>query len=214
MLSRFWHIIIVYPALILTKILVFLPYFKFVKDTQNQMHPITFRTWFWQKIIGFNRQCYWPTHFTTKVIGTANIVIGKDSAPGYNSGCYIQGLGKIFIGDYTLVAPNVGIISANHDIYNTSEHIYSEVRIGSYCWLGMGSTVLPGVELGDFTIVAAGAVVNKSFPEGYCVIGGIPAKVIKHLEKEKCVRFESKSQYHGYIPDEKFDAFRKKALKN
>lgn len=213
MLSRFWYIVIVYPALIITKILGYLPYFRFIRDTKLQMHPITFRTWFWQKIIGFNRHAYWPTHFTTKVIGAGNILIGKDTAPGYNSGCYIQGLGKIYIGDYTLVAPNVAIISANHDIYNTSEHVYSEVHIGNYCWLGKGCTVLPGVVLGNHTIVAAGAVVNKSFPDGYCVVGGIPAKVIKNLDKDKCVDFESQSQYHGYIPHETFESFRKKNLK-
>ncbi|MNL61911.1 putative acetyltransferase [compost metagenome] len=49
--------------------------------------------------------------------------------------------------------------------------------------------VLPGVQLGEFTIVGAGAVVTKSFTEGYCVIAGNPARVIKSLDKEKCLAF-------------------------
>ena len=49
----------------------------------------------------------------------------------------------------------------------------------------MNSVILPGVVLGPHTVVAAGAVVTKSFEEGYCVIGGTPAKMIKKIEKNK-----------------------------
>ena len=59
----------------------------------------------------------------------------------------------------------------------------------------MGAIILPGVTLGDFTIVAAGAVVTKSFPDGHVVLGGNPAKVIKHLEPEKCIENRSKYEY-------------------
>jgi acetyltransferase-like isoleucine patch superfamily enzyme len=48
---------------------------------------------------------------------------------------------------------------------------------------------LPEVELGDFTIVGAGAVVTKSFKEGYCVLAGNPASIIKNLNKESCLSF-------------------------
>lgn len=47
----------------------------------------------------------------------------------------------------------------------------------------MNSVVLPGCHLGPYTIVGAGAVVTKSFPEGHCVIVGNPARIIRHLEK-------------------------------
>lgn len=57
--------------------------------------------------------------------------------------------------------------------------------IGRNCWIGMNAVILPGVKLGDYTIVGAGAVVTHSFPEGYCVIGGVPAKKIKDLDKDK-----------------------------
>ena len=46
----------------------------------------------------------------------------------------------------------------------------------------MNAVILPGVELGEKTVVGAGAVVTKSFKEGHCVIGGNPAKLIKKLE--------------------------------
>ena len=57
---------------------------------------------------------------------------------------------------------------------------------------------MPGVTLGDYTIVAAGAVVTKSFPEGFCVIGGVPAKKIKDLEKSSCIFYENKNKFIGY----------------
>lgn len=47
----------------------------------------------------------------------------------------------------------------------------------------MNSVILPGVELGDHTIVGAGAIVTKSFPGGYCVIVGNPAKIVKNIER-------------------------------
>ena len=43
-----------------------------------------------------------------------------------------------------------------------------------------------GVTLGDHTVVGAGAVVTKSFPQGYCVIAGVPAKVVKVLDENSC----------------------------
>ena len=54
----------------------------------------------------------------------------------------------------------------------------SGVVVGDDCWLGAGSTILDGVSIGEGSIVAAGAVVTESFP-AYCVLGGIPARVIR-----------------------------------
>ncbi len=56
------------------------------------------------------------------------------------------------------------------------------VTIGEKCWLGMNSIVLPGVILGPHRIVAAGAVVTKSFPHGFCIVAGSPARILKNLE--------------------------------
>jgi len=181
--------------------------------TLGTQTPITLKYICWQKILGFNRKTYWPVHFTS-IVGTPNnIYAGIDVSPGYMPGCYIQGMGKIYIGDYTQISANVGIITANHDLYDTRKHILSTVKIGKYCWIGMNSVILPDVELGDWTIVGAGSVVTKAFPEGYCVIAGNPAKVIKTLVKEKCVPYKNKHEYNGYIEAKKFDEFRKNFLK-
>lgn len=48
--------------------------------------------------------------------------------------------------------------------------------------MGMNSMILPGVVLGPHTVVGAGSVVTKSFPNGYCVIAGVPAKLVKTID--------------------------------
>lgn len=76
----------------------------------------------------------------------------------------------------------------------------------------MGAIILPGVVLGDYTIVGSGAIVTKSFEEGYQVIGGNPAKLIKKIDQHKCVHHESKVKYNGYIENTEFEAFRNQEL--
>ena len=106
----------------------------------------------------------------------------------------------------------MGIISANHDIYDYRKHIKGSVKIGRYCWIGMNAVIMPDVELGDHTVVSAGAVVTESFPKGYCVIAGNPAKCIKKIIKEDCVEYKNEYEYYGYIKKNKFASFRAKHL--
>lgn len=126
----------------------------------------------------------WPVHFTSRVVCPERVKRGRGSYPGDMPGCYIQAINGIEIGDYSIFAPNVGLISANHDPACLERHLPAPpIRIGSHCWIGMNAVILPGVELGDFTIVGAGSVVTKSFPEGYCVIAGNPARIVKMLNR-------------------------------
>lgn len=200
------------PQRIVILALEALPCFRFVKETRNTQTPATLSAWFRQYVFVPNPGPYWPVHPTSRVIGWTNILAGIETSPGLMPGCYIQGIGQIVIGDYTQIAPNVGIISANHELYDNRQHIVSKVLIGKYCWIGMGAVILPGVVLGDYTIVGANAVVTKSFPDGYCVIGGNPAKIIKTLDPQHCVIHKSDFEYHGFIPVERFAEFRRKHL--
>jgi acetyltransferase-like isoleucine patch superfamily enzyme len=191
------------PIVFLTR----LPYFRFVRGTLGYQNPITFETWFAQKILnlGNNRSAYWPVHPTSQVFDAENILAGVDTSPGMMKGCYIQGRGGITIGDYTQIGPGVGIISANHDPYDTRKHIAKPVVIGKYCWLGMGAKIMPGVTLGDFTIVGAGSVVTKSFPDGHCVIAGNPARIVRSLDADKCIRYEHPVKFFGYLDSKAFE---------
>jgi len=203
------------PIRLITVPLSYLPFFSFIRKTSDYQGHINFDMWFKQKVInvGGNRKAYWPVHWTSKVYDVENILVGVDAYPGIMNGCYIQGKGGIEIGDYTQIAPNVVIVSANHDMYDLRNHIDKPVKIGRYCWIGAGASIMPGVTIGDWTIVASGAVVTKSFPEGYCMIAGVPATVVKELDKEKCIPYQNKHLYHGFIRADKFPSFRKKKLK-
>lgn len=150
---------------------------------------------------------YWPVHKNSEITHPNNIFVGVNSNAATRSGCYLQGNGGIFIGNYVHFASNIGIISANHDANSQMNHICKEVQIGDYCWIGMNAVILPGVTLGTRTIVGAGAVVTKSFEDGFCVVGGNPAKVIKYLDREKFQPTKFKTEYFGYVSKEKFKSF-------
>lgn len=199
---------------VLIKGLTILPYFNFIKGTSNTQTPITFENWYVQKVCGINADVYWPVNKNSIVTGVKNIYAGIETSPGLMPGCYIQAAfnGKIYIGDYTQIAANVGIITSNHKLTDNRKHIPSTIIIGKYCWLGFASVILPNVILGDYTIVGANSVVTKSFKEGYCVIAGNPAKIVRYLKKEDCIQHKSKKEYNGYIPADKFELYRKKNL--
>ncbi len=190
-----------------------IPHFRFLRETRETQTPATFRHWWNQKVLGHAPGAYWPVSPTSIVSGAANIHAGIEVSPGLMPGCYIQAFhGKIYIGDYTQIAPNVGIISANHVLTDNRRHQSGVVRIGRYCWIGFGAVILPDVELGDFTIVGANAVVTRPFPDGYCVVAGNPARVIRTLDPAECVRHRSRFEYHGFIPAHRFDAYRARHL--
>jgi len=86
--------------------------------------------------------------------------------------------------------------------------------ICDYSWAGMNSVILPGVKLGTRTIVAAGSVVTKSFPEGYCVIAGSPAKIIRHLDKERFVPWHDEEEFYGFILKDVFEKSTQHSLKS
>ncbi len=188
-------------------------YLKAIKATVNQDAPITFQTWFIQKVLGINRGVYWPIHHSSIVSYANRVQIGIETNPGLNPGCYIHGVNRIYIGDYTQFGPNVGLMSGNHNLYDFRKQSESKpIKIGKHCWIGMNVVIMPGVELGDFTIVGAGSIVTKSFPEGKCVIVGNPAKKIKDLDPDNCKYFTTDNPYIGYMPANNFESFKLKNL--
>lgn len=100
-----------------------------------------------------------------------------------NHGCSFLDLGGIYIEDHVLVGPMVQLITENHPLEPSrrSDLIGRSVVLRKKCWIGGGSIVLPGVEIGENAVVAAGTVVTKSVPPN-TVVAGNPAKVIKIIE--------------------------------
>jgi len=148
-----------------------------------------------RKILRQNSGVSWAIHHTSTIHCPERVKRGKDVYPGDSPGVYIDANNRVEIGDYTNLGPHVGLISSNHDFINNDVYTsHPPIIIGKHCWFGKSATVLPGVRLGDFTIVGAGAIVTKSFEQGYCVIAGNPAVIIKQLNKAECEAFaQSKS---------------------
>ena len=170
-----------------------------MRETRGTSAPVTWGVFWRQKILGINGLATWPVSPQSVIGSPEKIKIGIGSAPGLGFGCYIQGRNGIEIGDYVLIAPKVNIISANHDPEDISKHLDAPpIKIGSYSWLGVGATILPGVQIGPHTVVAAGAVVTKSFPDGYGILAGVPARVIRELDKAKVKEHHNKFPYCGY----------------
>lgn len=111
-----------------------------------------------------------------------NIKIGKNVF--INSGCKFQDQGGISIGDGSLIGHNVAIATLNHsmDASKRANIIPKPVVIGKNVWIGSSSTITPGVRIGDGAVIAAGSVVTKDVAS-YSLVGGVPAKKIKSLEK-------------------------------
>ncbi len=91
---------------------------------------------------------------------------------------------KIIFGDNVLVGPGAKLFSGNHGmIQNGIPMVYqqrteADIVIGNDVWIGANSVVTSGVTIADGVVIAAGSIVTKDVPQ-YCVVGGIPAKLIK-----------------------------------
>lgn len=161
---------------------------RLVRFIKHPTSPLPFGLWLLnlivQRLFGVNGQAPWMVHYTSSVVAADKIKIGRNVWVSFavSGGCYIQGGNGISIGDDTLFAPGVKIISANHDprqdIHEWAPS--SPITIGQNCWIGANAVILPGVTLGDRCIVGAGAVVTKSFPAG-SVVAGVPAAPIKDI---------------------------------
>lgn len=135
--------------------------------------------WIFQRIFRINASVRWQVHFTSKCTG--KVVIGKNVWVSFaaNGNCYIQGVNGVEIGDDTIFAPGVKIISANHNLKDYSMHDPAHpIKIGKNCWIGANAIILPGVQLGDNVVVGAGAVVTHNFADNSIIVGN-PAKVIR-----------------------------------
>lgn len=179
-------------------------YHGYEKCRATQIHNLTYWKYLWFRLCPSMHKYYYPIAKTCLIANPRKVKVGINSSIA-RPGCYIQGAGEVYIGKYIQFAPNVGILSANHDLYDQTKYNVAPIRIGDYSWIGMNSVITAGVELGPRTIVAAGAVVTKSFPEGFCILAGVPAKKIKDLDKEQFKPWTFENEYYGFIPKEDFE---------
>ncbi len=111
-------------------------------------------------------------HFGNNVYANFNLTMVDDT--------------HIYVGDCTMFGPNVTVATAGHPISpELREKAYQynmPVRIGKNCWLGAGVIVLPGVTIGDNTVIGAGSVVTKDIPSNVVAVGN-PCKVLRPISE-------------------------------
>lgn len=95
----------------------------------------------------------------------------------------------IYIGDYTMIGPNVTVASAAHPILpelRQKAYQYNvPVKIGKNCWIGAGAVIVPGVTVGDNSVIGAGSVVTKDIPPNTVAVGN-PCRVMREIgERDK-----------------------------
>lgn len=100
-----------------------------------------------------------------------------------NHACSFLDLGGISIEDDVLIGPRVNLTTENHPVDPAKRKFLDlkSILIKRNAWIGAGATILPGVTVGENSIVAAGAVVTKDVPAN-TIVGGVPAKIIKRLD--------------------------------
>jgi acetyltransferase-like isoleucine patch superfamily enzyme len=108
------------------------------------------------------------------------ITLGKNIF--INHACSFLDLGGITIGDDVLIGPRVNLVSESHPVNPVNRKVLEvkPIVIKRNVWLGANVTVLPGVTIGENSVVAAGAVVTRDVPDN-SIVGGIPAKFIKSV---------------------------------
>lgn len=95
-------------------------------------------------------------------------------------GCLMMSAGGITIEDGAMIAANVQIISNNHDLYESQVITCKPVHIGKNAWIGAGTTILPGVTVGDNAVVGAASVVTKDVAAD-TIVAGNPARFIRRI---------------------------------
>ena len=127
-----------------------------------------------------------------------NIEVGKNAFINYN--CTIIDVGKVVIGDYCQIAPNVSIYTAGHPVHpaarNTAYEYGIDITIGNNVWIGGNSVIMPGIHIGDNVVIGAGSIVTKDIP-AWTVAAGNPCRVIRKITED-----DRYTYYKGVPADE------------
>jgi acetyltransferase-like isoleucine patch superfamily enzyme len=121
---------------------------------------------------------------SVRLNGLENLSLGNNVSIHYGGEIHAQG--GLSIGDYVAIARNCTIMTTSHTFADKTKPIklqkvtYHPVQIADNVWVGANVTILGGVTLETGTVVAAGAVVTKSFSQKNIILAGVPARIIKH----------------------------------
>ena len=117
--------------------------------------------------------------------GRGQVTFRDGTWVGPNCHFYTHVDAPISVGRNCDIAPGVTFVTGSHDVGSSTRRAgrgwAKPIYIGDGCWIGVGVTILGGVCVGSGSIVAAGAVVTSDVPES-CLVGGVPARLIRRLE--------------------------------
>ena len=122
------------------------------------------------------QRCHFEVHFG------GSVEIGRNAVVGINT--WFQGNGGIKVGNDTIIAPNVCIVSSTHGIapdqpIRSQPLENAETIIGNDVWIGANVTITCGVTIGDGAVIGANSLVNKDVDAG-TIVGGVPCKFLKN----------------------------------
>ena len=121
----------------------------------------------WQASLHPTANIDYPWHLTM----AAKASLGEKS--------WVYAMAPISIGEYSCIGKDVYLLTGSHDIEkSTFDLVTKSISIGTGYWIATSSTVLPGITIGDYSVVAANSVVTKNI-DSWTVVGGNPAKFIK-----------------------------------
>lgn len=113
-----------------------------------------------------------------------NIECGENFYINHN--CVILDCAKVKFGDNVFIGPNCGFYTPNHPLTAKERNTFIEsakpITVGDNVWFGGNVVVLPGVTIGNNTVIGTGSVVTKDIPDNVVAVGN-PCKVIKHIEQ-------------------------------
>ncbi len=128
--------------------------------------------------------CYVETPFRSNW-GGSNVHFGKNIYANFN--LTLVDDADIYVGDSTMFGPNVIVCTAGHPINaKLREQVYEfniPIHIGKNVWIGANSVILPGVTIGDNSVIGAGSIVTKDIPSNV-VAFGIPCKVQREISEK------------------------------
>lgn len=118
-------------------------------------------------------------HFGKNVYANFNLTLVDDT--------------HIYVGDYTMIGPNVTIATAGHpllpELRRQGYQYNKSIRIGRNCWIGADAVIVPGVHIGDNAVIGAGSIVTKDIPSDVVAVGN-PCKVLREIDEAEIERLK------------------------
>jgi acetyltransferase-like isoleucine patch superfamily enzyme len=140
------------------------------------------RLFLYRNLFGVTIGARTSVHWRARFFEPEGISIGRNSIVGND--CFLDGRSGIRIGNNVNIGGYVQIYTLEHDPDSPDfATMGGPVVIGDRCYIATRATVLPGVTIGEGAVVAAGAVVTRDV-EPYCVVGGVPARVIRPRSRD------------------------------